>query len=244
MENKLQISTCIINGEEQSSVDARELWKALEVKRDFSNWIKDRLADFEKDVDYTVAKIVDGKNDGKFKPIEYTLTLDTAKHLAMLERNKIGKQIRQYFIEFEKEARKALEDGIKFCQKAYVDKCTCTPMPPSATLRETTVELLNSINLRLLAGESVDKEILRYAWNIGRMFSKPVTLENSSVPIDILEFAETLTPGEYSRGEIYEAYCKHCAHPSAARWFWPRLRQACPFTEKRTKSHRYVIIEG
>lgn len=229
----ISIKKSVINGEEQMAVNARELWKALESKQDFSTWIKNRLADFEKDVDFTVHKIVDGKNDGKFKPIEYTLTLDTAKHLAMLERNEIGKKIRQYFIEVEKEYR----------YFAAIENKNCTVMPPSATLRETTVELLNSINLRLLAGESVDKEILRYAWNIGRMFSKPVTLENSSVPIDILEFAKTLTPGEYSRSEIYEAYCKHCANPSAARWFWPRLRQACPFTEKRTKSRRYVIIE-
>jgi phage anti-repressor protein len=236
------IKKVTINGEEQMGVNARDLWEALKSKRQFGNWIQDRLVGFEEGVDFTVNKIVNGENKGRFAATEYTLTLDTAKHLAMLERNEIGKQIRQYFIEFEKEARKALEDGIKFCQKAYVDKCTCTVMPPSASLRETTVELLNDINLRLLAGESVDKEILRYAWNVGRMFSKPVTLENSSVPIDILEFAETLTPGEYSRGEIYEAYCKHCANPSAARWFWPRLRQACPFTEKRTRYRRMIII--
>lgn len=37
--------------------------------------------------------------------MDYHLTLDMAKELAMLERNEIGRSIRRYFIQKEKEAR-------------------------------------------------------------------------------------------------------------------------------------------
>ena len=145
MKNHFNITNAVINGEEQPTVNARELWKALQSKQDFSTWIKNRLTDFEAGIDYTVHKNVDGKNDGKFKPIEYTLTLDTAKHLAMLGRNEIGKKIRQYFIEFEKEARKLIEDNIKYCQKAYVDKCMENE-PQPANVIESTIGVIEHIN--------------------------------------------------------------------------------------------------
>jgi anti-repressor protein len=44
--------------------------------------------------------------------VEYHLTLDMAKELAMVERNEKGKQARLYFIEMEKRARQpALDPG-------------------------------------------------------------------------------------------------------------------------------------
>ena len=99
----------IFDGEEQAAVNARELWKALGSKRQFGNWIKERLSDFVDGQDYTINKIVNGENRGRFAPTEYYITLDVAKHLAMLERNDAGRKIRQYFIEIEKEYRRKAE---------------------------------------------------------------------------------------------------------------------------------------
>jgi phage anti-repressor protein len=85
-------------------VDARELHTFLEVGKFFANWIKDRIKqyDFQENEDYfCVAKSGNGGNKG-FQPIEYHLTLDMAKELSMVERNKKGKQARRYFIECEK----------------------------------------------------------------------------------------------------------------------------------------------
>lgn len=47
-------------------------------------------------------------NAGGYNKKEYILTLDTAKHIAMLEKNEQGRKIRQAFIDFEKEHNKPL----------------------------------------------------------------------------------------------------------------------------------------
>jgi phage anti-repressor protein len=228
----ISIKKSVINGEEQMSVNARELWQTLESKQEFSTWIKNRLTDFEKDIDYTVHKIMNGENKGRFAAIEYTLTLDTAKHLAMLERNEIGKKIRQYFIEVEKEYR--------YFVQAEKEPVTVT----APNLPESTAELLHSINKRLLAGDEVDKEVLRYAWNVGKMFEKAIR-RNCSVrrDDDIAEFICNLPQGEYTRAEIFEMYKQSTGKPASPRWFWEHARTARDFRERRSASTRYVIIE-
>lgn len=105
MNQIIKMTAAEIGGEEQQTVNARELWKVLGSKREFINWIKDRLEGFTIGEDFLTNL---SKSHGRPR-IEYTLTLDVAKHLAMLERNEIGKKVRQYFIEVEKEARRRMK---------------------------------------------------------------------------------------------------------------------------------------
>lgn len=89
-------------------VNARELWKALQVGRDFSHWVKDRLEaiDAVENQDYCLlVKNSEQTGRGGSNKIDYILTMDTAKEMAMLERNDMGKMIRRYFIEAEKRYR-------------------------------------------------------------------------------------------------------------------------------------------
>lgn len=95
-------------------IDARELHEKLEVGRDFSNWIKGRIDQygFIEDVDYKARKPAKSSltksgvgTRTAFERIDYSLSLDTGKELAMVENNDQGRKIRRYFIEVEKQYR-------------------------------------------------------------------------------------------------------------------------------------------
>ena len=97
------------NERQEQIVDARELHIALKNKRQFADWIKQRIDQygFIEDVDFTTFHNFvkrEGSNLGS-KTTEYALTLDTAKEIAMVENNEEGKKIRRYFIEVEKKER-------------------------------------------------------------------------------------------------------------------------------------------
>ena len=101
------------NDRQEQVVNARELHTALNNKRKFSDWIKQRIEQygFVEDVDFTTFHNFvkrAGSNLGS-KTTEYALTLDTAKEIAMVENNEQGRKIRRYFIEVEKKARNMFE---------------------------------------------------------------------------------------------------------------------------------------
>ena len=96
-----------LNGDSITAVNARDLWKFLESKQDFSTWIKRRIEkyDFIEGQDYLLHKFVEQLPSGAKHCIEYLISLDMAKELAMVENNERGRQARQYFIEVEKRFR-------------------------------------------------------------------------------------------------------------------------------------------
>ncbi|CAM3199688.1 TPA: phage antirepressor Ant [Escherichia coli] len=92
-------------------VNARDLHTFLGVGKRFASWITERIAEygFVENQDYMIAsQIREAKGRGGYNRKDYHLTLDTAKELAMVERNEKGRQIRRYFIECEKKLRQSL----------------------------------------------------------------------------------------------------------------------------------------
>lgn len=85
------------------AVNARDLHAFLESKRDFSNWIKDRIDkyDFIENQDYQVFNNSGENPKGGRPSIEYALSISMAKELSMIENNERGKQARKYFIACE-----------------------------------------------------------------------------------------------------------------------------------------------
>lgn len=91
--------------------NARDLHQGLKVGRDFSNWIKGRIAEFgfQEGEDFAISLAKSGEQDaqkignwGGANRTDYLLTLDMAKELAMLENNETGRSVRRYFIACEK----------------------------------------------------------------------------------------------------------------------------------------------
>lgn len=90
-----------------------ELHKVLEVKTPFRTWTERRLSECDalENEDYTTVQICTVA--GGMKKKEHIIKLDTAKEMAMLERNEKGKQIRRYFIEVEKKWKNQVLDPRK-----------------------------------------------------------------------------------------------------------------------------------
>ncbi len=98
------------NAQGEPTVNARDLHAFLGVGKDFSTWIKERIAkfNFTEGQDFVSIECLSSPNLGSSKSraqrtIEYHLSLDMAKELAMVERTDKGKEARQYFIACEKE---------------------------------------------------------------------------------------------------------------------------------------------
>lgn len=85
-------------------VNARDLHSFLEISRDFPTWLNGRIDQylFCQGVDFICDSIPQNGGKGGRPPVEYFITIDMAKELAMIERNEKGKQVRKYFIECEK----------------------------------------------------------------------------------------------------------------------------------------------
>ena len=89
------------------TVNARALHVFLEVGKDFSTWIKDRIEQygFVEGRDYVTYLVPTIGEKGHGRPTrEYAISLDMDKELSMVERNEKGKQARQYFIDCERRA--------------------------------------------------------------------------------------------------------------------------------------------
>lgn len=99
----------IVENNGKKTVDARELHQFLKPKSKFADWIKRRIGqyDFIENQDFEVFLKIEKNLDGGRPTTEYTLSIEMAKELSMIENNKQGRVARRYFIECEKLAMAA-----------------------------------------------------------------------------------------------------------------------------------------
>lgn len=86
-----------------------ELHTALEVKSNYREWINRRISDCEaiENEDFQAVEISTASGQ---KQKQHIIKLDTAKEMAMLERNDKGKEVRRYFIKVEKKYKQSVID--------------------------------------------------------------------------------------------------------------------------------------
>lgn len=93
-----------VNDNHEPIVSARQLHKNLEVKTRFSQWVEQNFKGFEENYDFASVVTTTVVNNGAMRELQdYALSLDTAKHLAMMSKTDKGKEVRQYFIQVEKD---------------------------------------------------------------------------------------------------------------------------------------------
>lgn len=125
--NLLQTTQALDGGNQ--GINAREVHRLLKSKRHYSMWIKARInqAGFIENQDFAIVQslVVDSpklasKNTvhflhnkigeqketrGGHNRVDYIVSLDMAKHLCLMEKNEIGRAVRQHFIEAESQLK-------------------------------------------------------------------------------------------------------------------------------------------
>lgn len=110
--NLLQTAPTIKGG--NRGINARDIHRLLKVGRMYQHWIKARIkqAGFIENQDFLIVqnstiglpKLASAKG-GDTRSYDYIVSLDMAKHLCLMEKNDIGRAIRQHFIEAESQLR-------------------------------------------------------------------------------------------------------------------------------------------
>ena len=115
-----------ISNETALLCNARDLHAFLGVKKVFAAWITNRISEYEfiENQDYILLSNLGKQTSGRggHNRKDYHLTLDTAKELAMVERNEKGRQIRRYFIECEKKLR-SMQPAQQFTDEEIILLC-------------------------------------------------------------------------------------------------------------------------
>lgn len=94
-----------LNDKNEPVVSGRQLHEVLGVKTRYDNWFN-RMTEygFTENQDYLVTSIFGhNSNGGRQNKVDHILKLDMAKEIAMIQRTDKGKEVRQYFIQIEKE---------------------------------------------------------------------------------------------------------------------------------------------
>lgn len=193
----IEIKKSNIGASEVNSVNTRELYEFLGLNEShYSRWIKTNLYEnlfFNKDVDFMVIRHNVEIGSGNYREVETAIvTLDTAKHLAMISRSQKAHEIREHFIECEKELKKdtkpntlsfltdELEAGIRLAnlfglsgnQSLLSANRTVKNMYGTDLLAISRIELISPKKSLILTPTQIGKEIGLSAVNVNILLNK------------------------------------------------------------------------
>lgn len=101
MKELIKVTT---NENDEQLVSARDLHKALEIKTRFSQWVIQNFKFFRENIDFSSVVTTTQQNQyGGLKELQdYALSVEMAKHIAMMTGTAKGFEVRDYFIQVEK----------------------------------------------------------------------------------------------------------------------------------------------
>lgn len=91
--------------DDSAVVSARELHRSLGVKTRFSQWVEQNFKMFKENEDFSSVVTTTQQNQygGTKKLQDYAVTIRMAEHLAMMSKTNKGHEVREYFIQVEKD---------------------------------------------------------------------------------------------------------------------------------------------
>lgn len=102
MEEKSELIKVIRNEKGERFVDCKELYLGLGLnKSQWSRWYKKNIVEddlFKEGSDYSTFDIMSNGN----QTVNFSISVDTAKHISMMTRTEKGSEYRKYFIDVEK----------------------------------------------------------------------------------------------------------------------------------------------
>jgi anti-repressor protein len=199
-----------------NSVNARELWFFLESKQRFTDWIKNRVEKYEfvEKQDYIVHKfMISPEQDNQVDKIEYIISLDMAKELAMVENNDRGKRIRKYFIAVEKkfqELNKPSEIDPRLVQLQILSDLTHKQIEMEKELKEQKTRIENIEDRFECIDQDTQNELKKLGNSITKFRRELIGGSWNSVNIqtmnDIKSFAGVNSLGMIKRSEIKNVF--------------------------------------
>jgi len=153
--------------------DARKLHEGLKANTAFGDWMPRRIKalGLVEGIDFEEVSLKNEKNLSGGRPIkEYRLTLDAAKHIAMVEKNEVGRLVRSYFIWVENNAR-SLASGshltareVGGISKGVVNKALAPLQAQIVTLMEEVRSLVvtHPTGVAVCAGMTAKEWLIEY----------------------------------------------------------------------------------
>lgn len=93
-----------LNDSHEPVVSGRQLHEALGVKTKYADWFNRMIEyGFTENQDFLLLKNEQQTGRGGHNKVDHVIKLDMAKEIAMIQRTEQGKQVRQYFIQIEKD---------------------------------------------------------------------------------------------------------------------------------------------
>lgn len=147
----------------RKAVNARELHQFLENKRQFADWIKQRVEQygFIENKDFEVFhKFVNNSNGGR-PTVEYALSIEMAKELSMVENNENGRIARKYFIACEEKLKQGVLVMPNFSNPAEAARAWADQYEKNLALEAHNKELKEENQYLAPKGEYFDDLVAR-----------------------------------------------------------------------------------